>query len=213
MAETGTGIRLEFSDGRLPLTSLTLINVALKEVGSCVWPIDLGSAPDDVRQLLKQTNLKKQESTQVVENFELPRERLLDILTQTNRTPHVENGGELTTLSASQNCSYPNLYLIDKTKDYARFDRYHINIAEDGTGTDEFMQIISGGGVSVQQQLPNKESLSLRLHCFSDTKGWLVCYDGKTPHIGSLSHAEAGTKILMQIIGPPTWDIQYTDKA
>jgi hypothetical protein len=211
MVETGTGIRLEFSDKRLPLTSLTLINVALKEVGARVWPIDLTQAPDDVRQLLTQENLTLAQLAYVVKHFEISRERLLDILAEVDRVPHVDQGGELTTLVRSQNYKYPNLYVVDKAEDYSRFDRFHINVAEDGTGTDEFMQVLSGGDVLINQQLPNKESLSLHLSCFKDTKGWLISYNGKTPHIGSLSNAEAGSKILMQIIGPPTWDIQYTD--
>jgi len=83
--------------------------------------------------------------------------------------------------------------------------------ADDGTGVDETMQVLSGGGVVLRQRLPSGRALALSLRCPQAGAGWLVTYDGGRPHIGSLSGAELGTKVLMQIIGPPRWAMRYVD--
>jgi len=46
MAEAG--IRLEFSDDVLPLTTVSEINTALRAVGAGMWLLDLGGVPDDI---------------------------------------------------------------------------------------------------------------------------------------------------------------------
>ena len=43
---------------------------------------------------------------------------------------------------------------MEEGADYSRFDRFHVNVAEDGTAVDEVMQILSGSGVRILQRLP-----------------------------------------------------------
>jgi hypothetical protein len=203
------GIRLEYSDGRPSLTSLSHANSALAEVGSRVWPLDLTGVPADVQGLLEQPTLTEAEEERLKVHFLLSRERLLEIIGDAGRKPHVEHGGALSTSVVSHGYSYPQLWVVQGGIDYSRFDRFHVNVADDGTGVDEVLQLLSGRGVVIRQRLPTGVVLTLHLDCPGDSAGWLVTYDGGNPHIGSLSAAAPGTKALVQAIGPERWDVRY----
>jgi len=202
---TDEGIRLGFSDGRPLLTSLADINHALADIGSHVWPLDLHHASPDIQRLLLQPALTKAEAERVEAHFLLPRERLLGVIAGAGRAPHVPGGGALTTEVLTHGYSYPQLYLVQDKVDYSRFDRFHVNVADDGTGVDEVMQLLSGSGIVIVQRLRNVSVLTLHL----DSPGWIVTYDGDNPHIGSLTKAEPGTKVLVQAIGPARWRMRY----
>lgn len=206
---TEDGVRLEFSSGRPPLTSLADVNDALADVGSRVWPLDLRTAPADVQRLLVQPALTEAEAERVMAHFLLPRERLLEVITGAGRKPRVPGGGEMTTFVSPHGYSYPQLFVVLDDVDYSRFDRFHVNVADDGTGVDEVMQILSGRGVVLLQRLPSWDVLTLHLDCPGEGAGWIVTYDGDNPHIGSISGAEPGTKVLMQVIGPARWVMRY----
>jgi hypothetical protein len=197
--------RLEFSDGRPHVTSLADINDALADIGSGVWPLDFHPAPADIQQLLLQPTLTAVEAGRVEAHFLLPRERLLEIIARAGRTPHVPSGGALATVVLTHGYSYPQLYLVQQDTDYTRFDRFHVNVADDGTGVDEVLQLLSGRGLVIVQRSESGGILTLHL----DSPGWLVTYDGNNPHIGSLSKAEVGTKLLVQAIGPNQWRMRY----
>jgi hypothetical protein len=139
------GIRLEFSGGRPFLTTLADINEALADIGSHVRPLDLQHAPADIQRLLQQPSLTKAEAGRVEEHFLLPRERLLEVIASAGRSPHVPGGGALATVVSTHGYSYPQLYLVQDNEDYSRFDRFHVNVAGDGTGVDEVLQLPSGG--------------------------------------------------------------------
>lgn len=201
--------RLEFSDERQQVTSLAEINGALAEVGSRLWPLDLHHAPADIQQLLRQPALTAVEAGRVEAHFLLSRERLLEIIVRAGRTPHVPTGGALTTVVLTHGYSYPQLYLVQQDTDYTRFDRFHVNVADDGTGVDEVLQMLSGRGVVIVQRSARAGILTLHLN----SPGWLVTYDGNNPHIGSLSRAEVGTKLLVQAIGPSQWRMRYEKDA
>ena len=109
--------------------------------------------------------------------------------------------------------AYPELYQVEPGVDYSRFDRFHENLSGDGTGVDEIMQVLSGVGTRFSQHLPRGGDLVLELGCFDPVSGWILTYDGAIPHIGSFSGCSAGSKILMQIIGPPRWVMRYEDEA
>ena len=203
------GIRLEYSDGRSALTSLSHANSALAGVGSRVWPLDLTGVPADVRRLLEQPTLTGAEEERLKVHFLLSRERLLEIIGDASRKPHVEGGGALSTSVVSHGYSYPQLWVVQGGIDYSRFDRFHVNVADDGTGVDEVLQLLSGRGVVIRQRLPTGVVLTLHLDCPGDSVGWLVTYDGGNPHIGSLSAAAPGTKALVQAIGPERWSVRY----
>jgi hypothetical protein len=203
------GIRLEFSDDRQPLTAVPEINKALAEIGSRIWPLDLGNEPDEIRKLLKQPTLTKEESDRLLNHFLLSRDRLLKVITGAGREPHVPGGGALTTLMLPYNYKYPQLFVVEEGIDYSRFDRFHVNIAKDGTAVDEVAQILSGSGFVNHHRSPNGEILSLYIDCPGEDAGWILTYDGGYPHIGSISGAQPGTKALVQVIGPETWEMRY----
>ena len=200
-AAAETGLRLEIAGEETRLTEHAAINARLKDVGAKVWPLSLANMPDDARSLLDRANLSESEQAKLVDQFQQP------------RAPHVADGGAMRTQVSGHEYGYPRLYLVEDGVDYSRFDRFHVNRADDGTGADEIMQILSGGTIVLHQQMPDGEVSTLHLDCPSATAGWLLTYDGGRPHIGSLSGADAGTKVLMQIIGPPVWAIRYTDDS
>jgi hypothetical protein len=211
MIVTEKGIRLEFSDGRPPLTSLAKVNEALAEIGSRIWPLDLRAEPQDIRKLLRQPTLTKEESDHLLNHFLLSRERLLEVITGVGGEPHVAGVGALTTLVLPHNYTYPQLYVVEEGIDYSRFDRFHVNVADDGTAVDEVVQMLSGSGFVLHQRLQSGEILSLHVDCSREDTGWILTYDGHYPHIGSISGAQPGTKALVQVIGPERWVMRYED--
>lgn len=204
-----TGIRYEFEGDRAALTSVPEIQAELKKFGAGVWPLQLGDAPGDIRGLLDQPNLADDEKARLRDHFLLSRERLLQIIAESGRTPNVPGGGALKTTVVNEGYSYPQLWLVERGVDYARFDRFHVNVAQDGTGVDEVLQVLSGKGVVVRVRGPDSSARTLRLDCPSDRLGWMVSYNGGEPHIGSLSGASPGTKVVVQAIGPESWTLCY----
>ena len=95
--------------------------------------------------------------------------------------------------------------------DYTRFDHFHVNSATGGGGLDEVLQVLSGGGVNVRQHLPDEGEFVVTIDCPAPESGWLLTYDGGRPHIGSFSSAQPGTKVLVQAIGPPQWEVTYVE--
>jgi hypothetical protein len=135
----------------------------------------------------------------------------LEVIAASGRSPNVLRGGELETTVSNEGYSYPQLWVVQSGTDYTRFDRFHVNVAEDGTGVDEVLQVVSGHVVVVRVRTSDGRSQSLHLACPNDRTGWLVSYDGGQPHIGSLSSAEPGTKVVVQAIGPKSWKLSYVE--
>ena len=208
-----TGIRLEFDDRRTSLTGVSEIQSALKKVGLGVWPIELEKAPQAIRKLLDQPILSDQEKTRVRDHFLLSRTRLLEVISLSGRTPNVPDGGALETFVSNEGYSYPQLWLVQRGDDYTRFDRFHVNVAKDGTGVDEVMQLVSGKGVVVRVRNPDGMVHSLTLDTLGNRFGWMVSYNGGAAHIGSLSNATPGAKVVMQVIGPKSFELRYLDEA
>ena len=172
------------------------------------------TSPDvsgDQRRLLDERTLSAGETARLREEFLLPRERLLDLIAGAGRKPRVPGGGEMNTLDSTHGVQYPELYLVAPGLDYSRFDRLHVNRATDGTGVDETLQLLSGSGVRIVQSLPRVGDITLFLDCPSPDHGWTVSYPGSHPHIASFTGASEGCKVLMQIIGPSTWTMDYVD--
>ena len=204
-----TGLELEYPDGSRTAASVGDVNERLGPYGARVWTLDLSGAPDEIRALLARPTLASGASRRVSEHFELPRTRLLELVSEAGREPQVADGGEMRTLDATHDIPYPELYVVAPGVDYSRFDRLHVNTAEDGTGVDEVLQMLSGRGVRVVQSLPEVGLVTLYLDCPSPDRGWIVTYSGGYPHIGSLTGADDGTKLLVQIMGPPVWTMNY----
>jgi hypothetical protein len=203
------GIRLEFSGDRPPLSSLAEINDVLVEIGSRLWPLDLTGEPKDIQKLIVQPTLSKQDAECLKAHFLLSRERLLEVIQAAGRKPHVPGGGELATFVSPYDYSYPQLFVAEADVDYTRFDRYHVNSADDGTGVDEVAQMLSGRGVLILHRLDDGSVLTLQLNCPGKGSGWLLTHDGAKPHQGRFSSATPGTKMLVQVIGPARWVMRY----
>jgi hypothetical protein len=204
-------VRLELAADDSTVTGLDAANEALSTYGTRTWPIDLTAAPDAIRALLRRPTLTEAETIQVRDHFLLPRAGLLELIASAGRTPSVPGGGEMSTLDVVNDVRYPQLYLVEPGVDYSRFDRLHENSADDGTVLDETMSLLSGGTIRLVQRLPDGSEATLSLRCVGDTTGWLVNYGG-LPHIGSFTGAAAGSKILVQAIGPARWQARYVDE-
>jgi hypothetical protein len=205
------GIRLHFAEARPTVTDLAEINATLHPIGFRAWPIDLTAAPESVRHLLALPALTDPDVATLRDQYLLSRARMLEIIDEAGRHPQVPGGGEMSTLDATNGVTYPQLYMVGAGVDYSRFDRFHINKSDEGPGTDEVMQILSGGGIRVLQHLPGAGEFTVTFDCVGDERGWGVTYDGGRPHIGSFTGAQPGTKILVQVMGPPRWTVHYVD--
>jgi hypothetical protein len=200
---------LERSSGSVPVTDLARVNAAMAELDTRLWPLDLRAAPAEIRRLIAQPTLDESEAERLKAYFLLPRQRLLDLIEAAGRTPHVSGGGELSTYVTSHDYRYPQLWVVEAGVDYTRFDRFHVNRSEDGTGVDEVFQMLWGRGLEIVRRKPDGEILTLTVNCPGPERGWLGTYSGKEPHMGRVSSAEPGTKLVVQAIGPPRWSIRY----
>src|SRR5262245_60252035 len=124
----------------------------MAEVGGGVWPLDLSGVPADIRRLLEQSTVTEAQEERLKTHFLLRRERLLEIIRSAGRKPHVDGGGALSTTVVSHGYSYPQLWVVQGGIDYSRFDRFHVNVADDGTGVDEVLQMLSGRGIVIRQR-------------------------------------------------------------
>jgi hypothetical protein len=103
--------------------------------------------------------------------------------------------------------SYPQLHQVEEGSDCSQFDRLHVNVAVDGVGVDEVFQMLSGREFVIRQRLDGGDLLSLRLDG-GPGRGWVGTYSGTRPHVGSVSSASVGSKLLVQVIGAPGWVMQ-----
>lgn len=211
VTNSSTGCRLEFSDGRPTLADLVAINAAFRQIGGYIEPLDLAATPLEFAALLRSPTLSPTEIDRLLAAFAFPRKRLAEIIAACGRAPNVPGGGELRTLEAIHQCRGPNLWVVQHGADYSRFDRFHTNVADDGTHVDEVAQLLWGGEVVVRKRLPDGSVWSLFLECPQELSGWIVAHDAGTPHVGSLTSARQGTKFLVQAIGPPQWRPVYVD--
>ncbi len=204
-------ILLEWSSGGAAVTALDEINAVLRGAGAGVWPLDLADTPGEIRSLIDKPRLSDDEAATLKAHFLLSRERLIEVVGAAGRAPNVEGGGALETVVTTHGYGYPQLYVVEADADYSRFDVLHSNQAEDGTGVDEVIQLLCGEGFAVHQRMPGGDVAILRLACPAPDTGWLITYDGKRPHIGSVSSATPGSKLVVQAFGPPAWVVAYED--
>jgi len=209
--QPASGIRLEREGEQSELTSLEQINAALAPIGTRIWSQDWSGLPNDLKDFLADPNPSPERVAEVMPQFLLSRERLLDVIAQAGREPHVPGGGELTTLDETHGVTYPQLYVARADTDFSRFDRMHVNIGTDDTPVDDVVQLLCGSGLVVHQRLPSGETVKVSLACPSPEAGWLLTVDCSIPFIGSFSAAAAGTKAVSQVIGPARWKMKYLE--
>jgi len=204
-----SGIRLEFESDQPDLTLLEQVNETLAPIGTRTWARDWSNLPNDLKAFLADPNPTPDRVAEATPLFLLPRERLLELIAESGRQPHVPGGGELTTLDETHGVTYPQLYVARAGEDFSRFDRMHVNIGTDGTPVDDVVQLLCGSGLVVHQRMPTGETVKLYLDCPSPDAGWLLTVDCSIPFIGSFSGATAGTKAVTQVIGPARWKMEY----
>jgi hypothetical protein len=210
-ADAPTGLRLEIEGAGTSWTAVDEVQTELRQIGIGVWPLQLSEAPEDVRRLLTQDDLTDEETARLRDHFLLSREQLLELVADSGRTPNVPGGGALETNVANQAYGYPQLWVVQGDVDYTRFDVLHVNTSDDGVGVDEVLQMVSGEGVIVRTRLSNGTIYNLRLDCPSNDACWIFSYDAGRDHIGSLSSATPGTKLVVQAFGPREWSLRYTE--
>jgi hypothetical protein len=211
MTMAGDDLQFEHANGERVPATLEEVNIDLARYAAGVWPLDLSNVPSEQRRLLDQTTLSERESAMLLEHFVLPRERLLGLIDEAGREAQVPGGGEMSTLDVTHGVQYPEIYLVAPDADYSRFDRLHVNHVAEGTGVDETLQLLSGSGVRFVLSRPDVGTTTVLLQCPARDCGWTVSYSGAHPHIASFTNASEGTKVLMQIIGPPRWNMEYVE--
>jgi hypothetical protein len=209
--EVESGIRLERDGERGHLYSLERVNAELAPIGARIWAQEWSGLSDDLRDFIADLDPSPERVAEVLPYFLLPRERLLEIIDQAGREPHVPGGGELVTLDETHGVTYPQLYVARAGEDCSRFDRMHVNIGTDGTPVDDVVQLLCGSGLAVHLRVPSGETLNVHLACPSPAAGWLLTVDCAIPFIGSVSTAFIGTKAVSQVIGPPRWKLVYLE--
>ncbi|WP_444888655.1 hypothetical protein [Microbulbifer sp. JMSA008] len=206
-----SGIRLESDGEQADLYALDEINTALAPIGARIWGQDWSGLSNDLKAFLADLKPSTERVTEVMPHFLLSRERLLEIIVQAGREPHIPGGGELTTLDETHGVSYPQLYVAQEGEDFSRFDRMHVNISADGTPVDDVVQLLCGSGLVVHFRIPSGETFKVYLACPTPDAGWLLTFDCATPFIGSFSGASAGAKAVTQVIGPARWRMEYLE--
>ena len=205
------GIELRIEGTGESWDTLSEIQTELRRIGVGVWPLRLDDVPDDVGRLLGEADLTPAETQRLRDHFLLPRERLLELVAASGREPNVAGGGALETTVSNQGYSYPQLWVVQGDEDYTRFDRFHVNVSDDGIGVDEVLQMVSGEGVVVRVRQPDGTIHNLRLECLNERACWMFSYDAGQSHIGSLSSATPGTKLVVQAFGPREWALRYVE--
>ena len=204
-----TGLCLSEGDAVLAETA-EAINGILNQHGVGVWPSSFADAPADIKELLASEQLTEQENSRLKTHFLLSREKLLDAIHAAGRAPNVAGGGSLEGFCVETAIQYPQLHVIDKTLDYSGFFPLHVNVSLEGVGSDEIGQVLSGSGMTYRFGIADGRILSLTMSCPDPLSGWVFTFNGGAPHGGVLDDTAAGTKVLVQAIGPPRFNRNYT---
>ena len=197
--KSSTGVLLDYVDGRPLISSLIEVQNALKRFGTGLWPIDLRNTPNNIKQRLNNSVLSAEEAQQIQHYFQLQTSELVKTIMAAGRQPHVIAGS-----------TSSMLFVAKENEDYSHYDRLHVNESNDGVAVDEIMQMISGSAYILTQHM-HGETIKLQLDCPNDDQGWLLTYSGSIPHMGSVTSATVGTKILVQVLGPQQWELRYID--
>ena len=210
-------LTLSYSDGRRATTGVDDVNAVLRSVGVRVSTVPLPGAASSLLETSKTRALTPEESAQLISAFSLHRGELLEVLDQAGRKPEAHRGGFLS-ISEEDVPPYPKVYdmkaLTPEVTTYLqeKFGKLHVNSAEDGTGIDEVMTIVSGGPWTWFFLLPDDVVGKLTLgHVGSDGPGWRISYPGLVPHGGFLD-SEYGLVVAFAH-GPKTFVMRYEDPS
>ncbi len=215
--ETQGVLKLSYSDGRAATTGLENVNAMLGQVGVRVSEIAL---PKDALPILKTSHsrvITPEETQELLSIFSLHRGELLDQIDKAGRQPAANRGGFLSTSEVGI-APYPKVYdmkaLTPEVTAYLqeKFGKLHVNSAENGTGIDEVMSIVSGGPWTWFFLLPNDVIGKLTLgYVGLGGLGWRISYPGLVPHGGYLD-PEFGL-VVAYAHGPKNFVMRYEDPS
>ena len=210
-------INISYSNGKPDTTNLDDINTVLYSVGVHVSVLPL---PEESLPLLKTSQaraLNSDEATELISVFSMDREDLLEQINNAGRNPTVSQGGFLTTSEVDVS-PYPKVYdmkaMTPETIVYLqeKFGKLHVNSADDGTGIDEVMTIVSGGPWTWFFVLPENVIGKLTLgNVDLDGQAWRISYPGLVPHGGFLD-ADYGL-IVAYAHGPENFVMRYEEPS
>jgi hypothetical protein len=211
--DTAGLLKLEYTDGRPITLGVEDVNTVLHSVGVRVSTVAI---PEQARPILEASRhraITAEEESQLITDFALSRKDLLTEIAAAGREPTVENGGSLTT-SEPGVAPYPKVYDMNKMDAQTRiwvhkkFGPLHVNHAEDGTGIDEVMTIVSGGPWVWFFELPGDVIGKLTLgHVGLEGEAWRISYPGIRPHGGFLD-PEYGL-VVAYAHGPEQFEIHF----
>ncbi|MCE4564599.1 hypothetical protein INQ51_09780 [Maribellus sp. CM-23] len=208
-------MKLSFSDGRKDAVGLVDINAVLRSVGVRVSTVELPEKAKPILETSKTRALNKEEAKNLIAVFHLDRDALLNQIEKAGREPAAEDGGSLTT-GEDNMAPYPKVYDMKVLSPEVtvflqdKFGKLHVNSADDGTGIDEVMTIVSGGPWTWFFVLPDNVVGKLTLgHVAIDGLGWRISYPGLGPH-GGFFDAEYGLVVAFAH-GPEKFVMRYED--
>jgi hypothetical protein len=210
-------LKLSYSDGRAALIGLKNVNSALGQVGVRVSEIALPKAASSILKTSQTRAINAEETKELLSIFSLHRGELLDQIAKAGRQPEAHRGGYLSTSEVGV-APYPKVYdmkaLTPEVTAYLqeKFGKLHVNSAEDGTGIDEVMSIVSGGPWTWFFLLPGDVIGKLTLgYVGLDGTGWRISYPGLVPHGGYLD-PEFGL-VVAYAHGPKNFVMRYEDPS
>lgn len=215
--ETQGILKLSYSDGRAVTTGLNNVNAVLTQVGVRVSEVALPKAASSILKTSQTRAINSEETKELISIFSLNRAELLDQITKAGREPATHRGGFLSTSEVGV-APYPKVYdmksLTPEVAAYLqeKFGKLHVNSAENGSGIDEVMSIVSGGPWTWFFLLPNDVIGKLALgYVGLDGMGWRISYPGLVPHGGYLD-SESGL-IVAHAHGPKNFVMRYEDPS
>lgn len=204
---------LTFSDGRESAVDLKQINNVLHTVGVHLDEVIIPEKANTILNISRTKALSPWQKEQILSIFELNRKALLKQIRQAGRKPAIENGGSLSTHEENVP-PYPKIYDLkamdeqDRIDAQHKFGKLHVNYAEDGTGVDEVMTLVSGGPWTWFFLLKDNTVAKLTMSkVTSKGPGWRLSYPGLTPH-GAFMDAKDGICVAY-IHGPKVWQMHY----
>ena len=204
-----------FSNGDKTLTDINQINKVLAEVGSKISLIDIPSRTQSILEHSKKNALTPKMSADLLDIFYRDKQELLDLITDAGREPAVKGGGFMSTHEPGV-APYPKVYDMkamsfdEHLATEHKFGKLHVNAADNNTGPDEVMMLISGGPWAWFFMLPNKVILKVLIEKIPDEgPGWQLCYNGINPH-AALMNPEYGL-VVAYATRPEVWTLYQSD--
>lgn len=204
---------LTFSDGRESAVDLKQINTVLHTVGVHLDEVIIPEEAKTILNISRTKALSPWQQEKILSIFSLNRKALLKQIRQAGRKPAMDNGGSLVTQEEDVP-PYPKIYDLKAMNEQNRIDaqnkfgKLHVNHAENGTGVDEVMTLVSGGPWTWFFLLKDNTVAKLTMSKVTrDGPGWRLSYPGLTPH-GAFMDAKDGICVAY-IHGPKIWQMRY----